>query len=94
LSSCDVAGLGEGPPLALGSAAKEGSMFMSSVRGFKIEEIAFGRCGTGFAGTDGISAGSREVALRLLFRGDGAVGGAFDGVGRLPGCEVAAALPP
>jgi hypothetical protein len=59
-----------------------------------MEDIAFGRCGTGFAGTGGTSSRSSEVALRLLFRGDGAFGGAFDGVGRLPGCEVAAALPP
>ena len=52
-----------------------------------MDEMAFGRCGTGFEGAEATSSGS-SVALRLRFLGDGAPGCTFNGVSEFPGCEV------
>lgn len=43
LSSCDIVGFGDGPPLPRDNGASEGSMLASSVRGLRMEEMAFGR---------------------------------------------------
>ena len=49
-------------------------MFDSSERGwFRIDEMAFGRCGAGVTAFAGSSSRSM-VALRLRFRGEGAPG--------------------
>jgi hypothetical protein len=94
LSSCDVPGCGDGPPLALGNGASEGSMLVSSVRGFRMDDIALGRCGTGWIGTEDGWSWSIEVALRLRFLGEGALECAFEGVESFWGCEVLAVLVP
>lgn len=74
LSSCVAIAFDEEPLDGRNGTDSDGSMFASSLRGwFKIDEIAFGRCGAGFAFFDDSSSGSM-VALRLRFRGDGAPG--------------------
>ena len=96
LSSCD-AGLtlsppGEVPPVRRGMLDNDGSIFESSALvGFNMDEIAFGRCGIGFAGTDDASSSSR-VALRLRFLGDGAPCCVVEGVGGPPGWDIVDAL--
>lgn len=87
-SSCDIPGLGDVPALGRNGTERDGSMLASASAwdGFKIDEMAFGRWGMGFA----VSSGSM-VALRLRFRGDGALGCIFGT--RVAGFEVTDALP-
>lgn len=74
LSSCVAIGFGEEAPEGRNGTERDGSMLDSSVRGwFRIDDMAFGRCATGFADFEGNSSAS-IVALRLRFRGEGAPG--------------------
>jgi len=92
-SSCDIAGVGDGPPLGRSGTVRDGSMLASSARGgLRMDEIAFDRSGTEIAGAEGASSGS-IVALRLRFLGGGAPGCIVGAVREAEGWDVVDMFP-